>query len=54
MSDRVYVLSTAKVIQRQGLGLKSHPKDMKRSELNSLPLVYKKSSFTTTLQWFYF
>ena len=43
-----YVPSTAKVIQRRDLGLKSHPKDWRSPGSNSGPLVYKASSLTTT------
>ena len=41
---RFYVPSTAKVIRRRDLGLKSHPKDLRGPVLNSRPLVYKASS----------
>ena len=43
-----YVPPTAKVIQRQDLGLKSYPKDWRSPGTNSRPLVYKASSLTTT------
>ena len=43
-----YVPPTAKVIRRRDLGLKSHPKDWRSLGSNSLPLVYKASSLTTT------
>ena len=43
-----YVPQTAKVIQRQNLGLKSHPKDWRSPGSNTRALVYKASSLTTT------
>ena len=43
-----YVPPTAKVIRRQDLGLKSHPKDWRSPGSISRPLVYKASSLTTT------
>ena len=43
-----YAPSTAKVIQRRDLSLKSHLKDWRSPGSNLLPLVYKASSFTTT------
>ena len=41
-----YVPPTAKVIRRQDLGLKSHPKDWRSPGSNSGPLVYKAGSLT--------
>ena len=43
-----YVPTTAKVIRRRDLGLKSHPKDWRSPGSNSRHLVYKASSVTTT------
>ena len=45
-----YVPPTAKVIWRQDLSLKSHPKDWRSQVSNSRPLVYKTRSLTTTPQ----
>ena len=41
---------TAKVILRQGHGLKSHPTDWRSRESNLRPLVYKASDLSTTPQ----
>ena len=41
---------TAKVIWRQGHGLKSHPTDWRSRESNLRPLVYKASGLSTTPQ----
>ena len=45
-----YLPPTAKVIQRRELSFISHPKDWRSLGSNSLPLVYKVSSLTTTPQ----
>ena len=42
-----YVPPTAKVIWRQDLGLKSHPKEWRSPGSNSGPLVYKAGSLAT-------
>ena len=44
---RFNVPSTAKVIQREELSLKSHPKNRSVGS-NSQPLVYKVTSFTSS------
>ena len=47
-----YVPPTAKVIRRQDLGLKSHPKDRRGPGSNSGTLVYKADSLTSFLYIF--
>ena len=46
---RFHIPPTAKVIWRQDLGLKSHPKDWRSPGSNSRPLIYKASGLTTSL-----
>ena len=45
------VPTTAKVIRRQAIGLKSHPKDRRNPDSNLTPLDYKASSLSTSSPW---